>query len=127
MRDTQWLQRAAAALTVMLKPLKTKMVSFPDMILVLQHININTSALIVLHSAVKKKYGAGLKFSNLMNIGKKKPSAFESPEKSVNTSGRPLPLSYMMSGYVVESQKLNVTQVQVLPCNTVLFVLCRWY
>ncbi|KAG7227914.1 hypothetical protein INR49_013708 [Caranx melampygus] len=36
---------------------------------------------------VKKKYGAGLKFSNLMNIGKKKPSAFESPEKSVDTSG----------------------------------------
>ncbi|KAM6898578.1 actin filament-associated protein 1-like 2 isoform 1-T1 [Lycodopsis pacificus] len=36
---------------------------------------------------VKKKYGAGLKFSNLMNIGKKKPSSLESPEKSVDTSG----------------------------------------
>ncbi|XP_041818396.1 actin filament-associated protein 1-like 2 [Chelmon rostratus] len=36
---------------------------------------------------VKKKYGAGLKFSNLMNIGKKKPSALESPEKCVDTSG----------------------------------------
>uniref|UniRef100_A0A3B4VI39 Actin filament-associated protein 1-like 2 n=1 Tax=Seriola dumerili TaxID=41447 RepID=A0A3B4VI39_SERDU len=36
---------------------------------------------------VKKKYGAGLKFSNLMNIGKKKPSLLESPEKSVDTSG----------------------------------------
>ncbi|KAG7507928.1 hypothetical protein JOB18_049254 [Solea senegalensis] len=36
---------------------------------------------------VKKKYGAGLKFSNLMNIGKKKPSSLESPEKCVNTSG----------------------------------------
>ncbi|XP_041830457.1 actin filament-associated protein 1-like 2 isoform X2 [Melanotaenia boesemani] len=36
---------------------------------------------------VKKKYGAGLMFSNLMNIGKKKPSSLESNEKSVNTSG----------------------------------------
>uniref|UniRef100_A0A665VL68 Actin filament-associated protein 1-like 2 n=1 Tax=Echeneis naucrates TaxID=173247 RepID=A0A665VL68_ECHNA len=36
---------------------------------------------------VKKKYGAGLKLSNLMNIGKKKLSSLESPEKSVNTSG----------------------------------------
>ncbi|KAM9426463.1 actin filament-associated protein 1-like 2 isoform 2-T2 [Pholidichthys leucotaenia] len=36
---------------------------------------------------VKKKYGAGLKFSNLINIGKKKPSALESPEKCVDTSG----------------------------------------
>lgn len=36
---------------------------------------------------VKKKYGAGLKFSNLMNIGKKKTSSLESPEKSVDTSG----------------------------------------
>uniref|UniRef100_A0A3B4EV46 Actin filament-associated protein 1-like 2 n=1 Tax=Pundamilia nyererei TaxID=303518 RepID=A0A3B4EV46_9CICH len=34
----------------------------------------------------KKKYGAGLMFSNLMNIGKKKPSALESPEKCVDTS-----------------------------------------
>ncbi|XP_041671198.1 actin filament-associated protein 1-like 2 isoform X2 [Cheilinus undulatus] len=36
---------------------------------------------------VKKKYSAGLKFSNLMNIGKKKTSLLESPEKCVNTSG----------------------------------------
>ncbi|KAG7492463.1 hypothetical protein MATL_G00014680 [Megalops atlanticus] len=36
---------------------------------------------------VKKKYGAGLKFSNLMNIGKKKTSSLDSPEKSVDTSG----------------------------------------
>ncbi|XP_029934373.1 actin filament-associated protein 1-like 2 isoform X2 [Myripristis murdjan] len=36
---------------------------------------------------VKKKYGAGLKFSNLMNIGKKKASSLESPEKSIDTSG----------------------------------------
>lgn len=36
---------------------------------------------------VKKKYGAGLKFSNLMGIGKKKPSSLESPEKCVDTSG----------------------------------------
>ncbi|XP_070847363.1 actin filament-associated protein 1-like 2 isoform X2 [Chaetodon trifascialis] len=36
---------------------------------------------------VKKKYGTGLKFSNLMNIGKKKPSSLESPEKCVDTSG----------------------------------------
>ncbi|XP_059388453.1 actin filament-associated protein 1-like 2 isoform X2 [Carassius carassius] len=33
---------------------------------------------------VKKKYG---KFSNLMNIGKKKVSSLESPEKAVDTSG----------------------------------------
>lgn len=43
--------------------------------------------LLVLFSTVKKKYGAGLMFSNLMNIGKKKPSALESPEKCVDTSG----------------------------------------
>ncbi|KAG8008702.1 Actin filament-associated protein 1-like 2, partial [Nibea albiflora] len=36
---------------------------------------------------VKKKSGAGLKFSNLMNIGKKKTSLLESPEKCVDTSG----------------------------------------
>ncbi|XP_028286897.1 actin filament-associated protein 1-like 2 [Parambassis ranga] len=36
---------------------------------------------------VKKKYCAGLKFSNLMNIGKKKPLSLESPEKCVDTSG----------------------------------------
>ncbi|KAM4524886.1 actin filament-associated protein 1-like 2 isoform 2-T2 [Odontesthes bonariensis] len=36
---------------------------------------------------VKKKYGAGLMFSNLMNIGKKKISSLESQEKSVDTSG----------------------------------------
>ncbi|XP_076154377.1 actin filament-associated protein 1-like 2 [Alosa pseudoharengus] len=36
---------------------------------------------------VKKKYGAGLKFSNLMNIGKKKISSYDSPEKCVDTSG----------------------------------------
>ncbi|XP_044193848.1 actin filament-associated protein 1-like 2 isoform X1 [Thunnus albacares] len=36
---------------------------------------------------VKKKCSGGLKFSNLMNIGKKKPSALESSEKCVDTSG----------------------------------------
>ncbi|XP_037547364.1 actin filament-associated protein 1-like 2 [Nematolebias whitei] len=36
---------------------------------------------------VKKKSGAGLMFSNLMNIAKRKPSALESPEKSIDTSG----------------------------------------
>ncbi|KAL6475350.1 hypothetical protein MHYP_G00163900 [Metynnis hypsauchen] len=36
---------------------------------------------------VKKKYGAGLMLSNLMNIGKKKTSSLESPEKCVETSG----------------------------------------
>ncbi|XP_043958005.1 actin filament-associated protein 1-like 2 isoform X2 [Gambusia affinis] len=36
---------------------------------------------------VKKKYGPGLMFSNLMNIGKKKTSLLESPEKSIDTSG----------------------------------------
>ncbi|XP_037319909.2 actin filament-associated protein 1-like 2 isoform X2 [Pungitius pungitius] len=35
----------------------------------------------------KKRYGGGLKFSNLMNIGKKKPSSMEIPEKCVDTSG----------------------------------------
>lgn len=38
-------------------------------------------------STVKKKYGAGLKFSNIMNIGKKKHSLLENPEKCVDTSG----------------------------------------
>ncbi|XP_061822700.2 actin filament-associated protein 1-like 2 [Nerophis lumbriciformis] len=36
---------------------------------------------------VKKKYSAGLKFSNLMNIGKKKASSLENAEKCVDTSG----------------------------------------
>ncbi|XP_062330609.1 actin filament-associated protein 1-like 2 isoform X3 [Osmerus eperlanus] len=36
---------------------------------------------------VKKKYGAGLKFSNLMNMGKKKPLSLEISEKCVDTSG----------------------------------------
>lgn len=37
---------------------------------------------------VKKKSGPGLKLSNLMNIGKKKISSLEGPEKCVETSGR---------------------------------------
>ncbi|XP_054624112.1 actin filament-associated protein 1-like 2 [Dunckerocampus dactyliophorus] len=36
---------------------------------------------------VKKKYSTGLKFSNLMNIGKKKASSLENAEKCVDTSG----------------------------------------
>uniref|UniRef100_A0A3P9JK32 Actin filament-associated protein 1-like 2 n=1 Tax=Oryzias latipes TaxID=8090 RepID=A0A3P9JK32_ORYLA len=36
---------------------------------------------------VKKKYGAGLMFSNLRNIGKKKNPSLESPEKCIETSG----------------------------------------
>ncbi|XP_077358381.1 actin filament-associated protein 1-like 2 isoform X1 [Festucalex cinctus] len=36
---------------------------------------------------VKKKYGAGLKLSNLMNIGKKKASSLDNAEKCVETSG----------------------------------------
>ncbi|RVE59487.1 hypothetical protein OJAV_G00188980 [Oryzias javanicus] len=36
---------------------------------------------------VKKKYGAGLMFSNLRNIGKKKNASLESPEKIIETSG----------------------------------------
>ncbi|XP_013863040.1 actin filament-associated protein 1-like 2 [Austrofundulus limnaeus] len=36
---------------------------------------------------VKKKSGAGLMFSNLMNIAKRKPSASESLEKSIENSG----------------------------------------
>ncbi|XP_066549884.1 actin filament-associated protein 1-like 2 isoform X1 [Amia ocellicauda] len=36
---------------------------------------------------VKKKSGAGLKLSHLMNIGKKKPTLLDSPEKTVDTSG----------------------------------------
>lgn len=48
----------------------------------------NTNPLLrPLLSTVKKKYGAGLKFSNLMNIGKKKHSSLENPEKCVDTSG----------------------------------------
>ncbi|KAM4715803.1 actin filament-associated protein 1-like 2 isoform 2-T2 [Anableps anableps] len=42
---------------------------------------------IIENKDVKKKYGPGLMFSNLMNIGKKKPSSLESPEKSIDTSG----------------------------------------
>ncbi|XP_061611479.1 actin filament-associated protein 1-like 2 [Phyllopteryx taeniolatus] len=40
-----------------------------------------------LEKDVKKKYSAALKFSNLMNIGKKKASLLESAEKCVETSG----------------------------------------
>uniref|UniRef100_A0A3B3CWF3 Actin filament-associated protein 1-like 2 n=1 Tax=Oryzias melastigma TaxID=30732 RepID=A0A3B3CWF3_ORYME len=36
---------------------------------------------------VKKKSGAGLMFSNLRNIGKKKNASLESPEKIIETSG----------------------------------------
>ncbi|XP_011604547.1 actin filament-associated protein 1-like 2 isoform X1 [Takifugu rubripes] len=36
---------------------------------------------------VKKKYGPGLMLSNLMNLGKKKSSSLENPEKCVDTSG----------------------------------------
>ncbi|XP_026880716.2 actin filament-associated protein 1-like 2 isoform X2 [Electrophorus electricus] len=41
----------------------------------------------ILEKDVKKKYGAGLKLSNLMNIGKKKISSLDSPEKNMETSG----------------------------------------
>uniref|UniRef100_A0A1A7WJ13 Actin filament-associated protein 1-like 2 n=2 Tax=Iconisemion striatum TaxID=60296 RepID=A0A1A7WJ13_9TELE len=36
---------------------------------------------------VKKKSGPGLMFSNLINMGKRKPSVLESPEKSIEISG----------------------------------------
>lgn len=36
---------------------------------------------------MKKKHGPALRFSNLMNIGKKKLSSQESPDKCVDTSG----------------------------------------
>lgn len=42
----------------------------------------------MLPPAGKKRYGAALRLSNLINIGKKKPSALEGPEKTMETSGR---------------------------------------
>lgn len=45
---------------------------------------------------VKKKYSAGLKFSNLMNIGKKKPSSLETPEKGFDTSGEDISVCVCM-------------------------------
>uniref|UniRef100_A0A3Q0RXD6 Actin filament-associated protein 1-like 2 n=1 Tax=Amphilophus citrinellus TaxID=61819 RepID=A0A3Q0RXD6_AMPCI len=93
-QDTRWLRRAAAAQTAMLKRQKTKMVChFAPHVCMCVCIHIyqiysrNLSSLIFCFSTVKKKYGAGLMFSNLMNIGKKKTSALESPEKCVDTSG----------------------------------------
>ena len=56
------------------------------------------SILLLLMFTVKKKYGAGLKFSNLMNIGKKKPSSLESPEKCVDTSGKQSSPECVISG-----------------------------
>lgn len=44
--------------------------------------------LIFIIHLVKKKSGAGLKLSTLMNIGKKKILSLEGPEKSVETSGK---------------------------------------
>ncbi len=44
----------------------------------------NIYLLTVIYTLVKKKYG---KFSNLMNIGKKKVSSLESPEKTLDMSG----------------------------------------
>ena len=62
---------------------------------------------------MKKKYGAGLMFSNLMNIGKKKVSSLESQEKSVDTSGKQKSTSLYMS-FSVQMSLLFV-------------VFARWY
>lgn len=48
---------------------------------------IQQSLISIIHS-VKKKSGAGLKLSTLMNIGKKKILSLEGPETSVETSGK---------------------------------------
>lgn len=59
-------------------------------ILILTQCGVDMSPLFTafLSSTVKKKSSAGLKFSNLMNIGKKKPSSLENPGKCVDTSGK---------------------------------------
>lgn len=99
MTNSLWRQRAAAAPTATLKHPKTKTVShfyfsvFAQTLLLRSVNDLKAQVLkftksrIVLFSTVKKKYGAGLMFSNLMNIGKKKTSSLDSPEKCVDTSG----------------------------------------
>lgn len=76
--------------------------------------------LLPLPSTVKKKYGAGLKFSNLMNIGKKKPSSLESPEKCVDTSGEQRSTVHVMSDYEIPRHALIVTQVHFFSFDTVI-------
>lgn len=115
MKDTRWLRRAAAALTAMLKHLRVKTVNYFITLSHFQFLDVYSSHFhtfmalvsgkhkynnVFLSSfpAVKKKYGAGLMFSNLMNIGKKKLSSLESSEKCVDTSGELKPLYFIISG-----------------------------
>lgn len=71
-------------------------------------------------STVKKKYGAGLKFSNLMNIGKKKTSSLEGPEKCVDTSGEQGSTVHIMPDYKIPQNAPVVTQMHFFSLNTVI-------
>lgn len=80
------------------------------------------SRILLFPSTVKKKCGAGLKFSNLMNIGKKKPSSLESQEKCVDTSGEQRSTVHVVPDYKIPKHVLIVPQVQFLSFDTVHFL-----
>lgn len=73
---------------------------------------IKSRILLRFPSTVKKKYCAGLKFSNLMNIGKKKPSSLENPEKCVDTSGEKRSTAHVRPNDKIPKHALIVPQVR---------------
>lgn len=82
---------------------------------------IKSRILLRFPSTVKKKYCAGLKFSNLMNIGKKKPSSLENPEKCVDTSGEKRSTAHVRPNDKIPKHALIVPQVRLLSFDTVTF------
>ena len=71
---------------------------------------------------MKKKCGAGLKFSNLMNIGKKKTSSLESQEKCVDTSGEQSSTVHVGPDYKIPKHVLIVPQMRFLSFDIVTFL-----
>lgn len=67
-------------------------------------------------AAVKKKYGPALKFSNLMNIGKKKLSSQESPDKCVDTSGERNPLADGRANHDTTHERPSLSAVRLPQC-----------
>lgn len=51
-------------------------------------VSLKNHACFVSFLVVKKKGTAGLKLSNLMNLGRKKSSSLDSPERSLETSSK---------------------------------------
>lgn len=72
----------------------------------------------ILLTTVKKKYGPALKFSNLMNIGKKKLSSQEIPDKCVDTSGEQNSGAHGRPDHDTTPQLPSVSAIRLPQCSS---------